>query len=184
MKFIQEIALTVFSIIMLIVSILSSVIMFGWLDFAVVDNVVHGILENANLKNTILVLNVLFILLALVCIFYDDRKNSGARDGILLENEKGNLLISRVALTKIINGVINEFASVKVNHTSLALDKEGKLNIDVQISVTKDVIIKDLTNNLQVKIKDAIKKSSDLEVKTVNVGIQSVIEPENTAPQA
>lgn len=184
MKFIQETALTVFSIIMLIIAILSSVIIFGWLDYGVINNVVDGILESANLRNTILVLNIIFIVVSLVCIFYDDRKASGARDGILLENEKGNLLISRSALTKIIDGVVNEFESVKVNNTRISLDKEGKLNIDIQISVTKDVIIKDLTNNLQIKVKEAIKKSSDLEVKTINVGIQSVIETENIAPQA
>lgn len=184
MKFIQETTLTVFSILMLIISILSTVIIFGWLDFGVINNAVNGILESDNLRNIILALNILFIVASIICIFYDDRKSSGAKDGILLENEKGNLLISRSALTKIIDGVVNTFDSVKVNSTRISLDKEGKLNIDIQISVTKDVIIKDLTNNLQIKVKEAIKKSSDLEVKTVNVGIQNVIEEDSTAPQA
>lgn len=178
MRFIQETALAVFSIIMIVLVILSSVIIFGWLDFSVVDNAVKGLLANNNLKNTVLVLNLIFIILALVAIFYDDKKNSNAKDGILLENEKGNLLISKSALTKIIDSVVNGFESVKVNNTRISLDNEGKLSIDIQISVTKDVIIKDLTNNLQTKIREAIKKSSDLDVKTVNVAIQSVIETE------
>ena len=151
-------------------------------DFAIIDNVVKGIIENNNLKNIVLALNILFIVTALVCIFYDDRNNN-AKDGILLENEKGNLLISRSALTKIIDSVINSFESVKTNNTKIALDNEGKLSINVQISVTKDVVIKELSNNLQEKIKDAIKKSSDLDVKTVNVAIQSVIEPEKEEVQ-
>lgn len=184
MKLLQEIALTVFSIIILILAVLMSVVIFGWLDFSVIDNMINGILASDTLKNTVLLLNVVFIILALVGIFYDNEKNTGARDGILLENEKGNLLISRSALTKIIDSVVSGFESVQINHTKIELDSEGKLAISIQISVTKDVIIKELTNNIQLKIKEAIKKSSDLEVRTVNVAIQSIVDTEKTQEQA
>mgnify|MGYP003571506282 CR=1 FL=1 len=183
MKLIQDIALTTFSILILIIAIIVSIVMLGWMDLGFINSIIEGIIANETSKIIILSVNVILILLSLASLFYDTNKKT-VRDGILMENEKGNLLISRSALTKIINGVIAEFDSVKPNNTSISLDKDGLLNIDVQISVTKDVIIKDLTNNLQIKIKDAIKKSSDLEVKTVNIGIQNVIENENTTAQA
>lgn len=183
MKILHETALVVFSIVILIFAIISSALIFGWIDMGFINNVISGLLENEGLKTTTLVINVFFVILALICIFSDSNKDAISRDGILMENEKGNLLISRGALTKIINGVVNEFPSTKVNNTNIILDKEGHLSIDIQISVTKDVIIKDLTNNLQIKVKEAIKKSSDLDVKTVNVGIQNIIEPENAEPK-
>lgn len=184
MKLLQEIALTVFSIIILVVSILMSVVIFGWLDFNIVNNMVNGIIASETLKNTVLLLNLVFIILSLVGIFYDSEKNTNSKDGILLENEKGNLLISRSALVKIIDSVVGGFESVQINHTKIELDAEGKLGISIQISVTKDVVIKELTNNLQIKIKEAIKKSSDLEVKTVNIAIQSIVDTEKTKEQA
>ena len=184
MKLLHETALIIFSIVMLIFAIITSALIFGWLDMSFVENAINTVLANEGLKTVVLIVNIIVILLSLICIFCDNSKESSTRDGILMENEKGNLLISRSALIKIINGVINDFASVKVNNTSIILDKEGQLSIDVQISVTKDVIIKDLSNNIQLKIKDAIKKSADLDVKTVNVGIQSIIEPAKVEPQA
>ena len=175
MKVIQEIALTVFSIIMLVISIMTTVLILGWVDFGIIEYMIEGIVNNSNAKTIVLTLNVFFIFIAIVSIFYDSEKGN-TRDGVLLENEKGNLLISRTALTKIINSVINDFENVKVNGSRIILDNEGMLNINVQISVTKDVVIKEITNNLQIKIKEAIKNSSDLDVKTVNVAIQSIIE--------
>ena len=184
MRIIHETALVVFSIIILIFTIMSSALIFGWIDMNFVNNIIDGMLENEGLRTATLVLNLFFVVLALVCIFSDSNKDAMSRDGILMENEKGNLLISRGALTKIINGVVNEFPTVKVNNTNISLDQEGQLSIDIQISVTKDVIIKDLTSNLQVKVKEAIMKSSDIVVKTVNVGIQNVIEPESLEQKA
>ena len=183
MKVLHETALVVFSIVILIFAIALSALIFGWLDISFVNNVINGILQNDGLKTATLVINVFLIVFALICIFADSNKSGVNRDGILMENEKGNLLISRNAFIKLINGVVNEFDSVKVNNTTISLDKEGQLSIDIQISVTKDVIIKDLSSNIQTKVKEAIKKSSDLDVKTVNIGIQNVIEQENNTTQ-
>ena len=45
--------------------------------------------------------------------------------------------------------------------------------------ITKDVIIKDLTLNMQNRIKEAIKKTSDLEVNEVNVRIKNIVGSES-----
>ena len=47
--------------------------------------------------------------------------------------------------------------------------------------VSKNVIIKDLTVNMQNKIKEAIKKTSDLEVKEVNVKIKNIVSQDGNA---
>lgn len=182
MKLLQEVALTLFAIIILVFVILSTVIMFNWLGLDAVNQFLQNMISNENAKIVLLILNIIFTILAFVCIFYDSEKKNSTKDGVLLENEKGNLLISRNALIKLIEGVVNEFESVKLGGTHISLDKEGFLVINIQISVTKNVVIKDLSNNIQIKVKDAIKKSSDLDVKTVNIGIQSVIESEGVQP--
>ena len=175
MRFIKETTLAVFSIIMLILSVLSIILIFGWVDLDLFTDVIKGILAKQELSNTVLVVNIIFIVLSFICIFYDERKEKESKNGILLENEKGNLLISKNTLEKIIVGVANNFESVEIRETIIELDKEGKLNIDVTIDVSEDAVIKELTSNLQLKIKEAIKKSSDIEVKTVNVGVQGII---------
>ena len=40
--------------------------------------------------------------------------------------------------------------------------------------VSKDVMLKDVSNELQRKIKDAMKRTADLEVKEVNIKIKNI----------
>ena len=44
----------------------------------------------------------------------------------------------------------------------------------VNLIVTSDAIIKDLSANLQAKIKEKVKMATDLEVKEVNITVKKV----------
>lgn len=175
MRFVQETTLTIFSLIILIISVVYSVILFGWLDVDFMMHAHNNIVNSPTIMNIILVINSIFIILALVAIFGDSSKKDTVKDGVLLENEKGNLLISKGTLENIIGTVVKGFESVEINSTKIELDEEGKLKVDIIISVSESAIIKDLTNNLQNKIKEAIKKASDLEVRAVNVSIKGIL---------
>ena len=60
------------------------------------------------------------------------------------------------------------------------LDKENNLKIFLNIVVSSDVAIKDLSSDLQIKIKDKVKETTDLDVKEVNITVKKVI-PEKTS---
>ena len=53
-------------------------------------------------------------------------------------------------------------------------NEEKNLKVFVTLSVKESAVIKELSNNLQAKIKTAIKKTSDLEVKEVNISIKEL----------
>ena len=66
--------------------------------------------------------------------------------------------------------------------TRVELDKENHVIVFVNLSVKENAIIKELSTNLQTKIKTTIKKTSDLEVKEVNIKVKD-IEPVKTIIQ-
>ena len=84
-------------------------------------------------------------------------------------------MISATTIESLVNSVVNGFNSVQESKTNIIVDAENKVSVLVNLIVTKDVIIKDLTLDIQNKIKDAIKKTSDLDVKEVNVRIKNVV---------
>ena len=55
------------------------------------------------------------------------------------------------------------------------------VHVNLEINVQKETIIKDVTTKLQNKIKENVKKATDLEVKEVNIKINDV-ERENEVP--
>lgn len=181
MKILDKIGLAVFSCLMLIISIICCLLIFGWLDPELIYSVIVAILNNQACSNTLLILNIIFILLAIKCIFFDSSSNQQMdyKNGILLENSDGKLLITKDTIENLVNSVVKGFQSAENVTTKVELDKENNVTVFVNLSVKENAVIKELSTNLQTKIKSTIKKTSDLEVKEVNIKVKD-IEPVKT----
>lgn len=176
MNLLKEIVLTIFSFLLIILAVVYSVILIGWADVDFLLNINEEVLNNLHLRYTILGINALIIILALISVFGGSGKKDAKRTGILLENEKGKLLISKQTLENLVNSVVSGFENVNMNAVRIDLDEESKLNVNISICVGESVVIKELSNAIQNQIKETIKKASDLEVKNVNVSIRGIIE--------
>ena len=184
MKIIEKIALVLFSTFMLIISVVFSLLIFGWLDVNFMGELVVKVITNPLVSNVILVLNLIFVLLSIRCIFFDSstKEKNDYKNGILLENEDGKLLITKQTIENIVNGVVKGFDTAEEITTKISLGKENSVIIYVDLNVKENAIIKELSTNLQTKIKDAIKKTLDLEVKQVNIKVKN-LEPINDMVQ-
>ena len=58
--------------------------------------------------------------------------------------------------------------------TRVELDKENNVIVFVNLTVSSEAIIKELSANLQEKIKSKIKTATDLDVKEVNITVKKV----------
>lgn len=176
MKKIEKLSLILFSTIMLIISVVFCLTIFGWLDYRFVEDALEIAIKNEVTSNIILVLSIIFILLAIKCIFFDStaKEKEEYKKGILLENSNGKLLITRETIENLVNGVVKGFDSAEDVTTKIELDKENNLSVFVNLTVKENAVIKELSTNLQNKIKDTIKKASDLEVKEVNIKVKNI----------
>lgn len=175
MRILEKIALVLFSAIILILSIVSCLLIFRWIDISTINMIVTRGINGEVSSNIILAISVCFILLAIKCIFFDSTsKEVGDKNGILLENSNGKLSISKETLENLVSSVCREFNSIENVSTRVILDKENNLKVYVNLYLHPDAVIKDLAANLQLRIKEAFKKSSDLEVKEVNVRIRNI----------
>ena len=84
-------------------------------------------------------------------------------------------MISIATLENLVSAVVKQFNSVQDTKTNIKVDNENNVIVLVDLIVMKDVVIKDLSLTIQNKIKEAIKKTSDLEVKEVNVRIKNIV---------
>ena len=176
MKILDRISLTIFSILILIIAIIICVLAFGWVSPEVIYNGIKTVLNNSVTTKSILIIAVVCILLALKSIFFstDKKEINGIKDGILLENSDGQLVISKTTLEELVNNIVKGFDSAQDVSSKIVLDEERNLIVNVIMSVKETAVIKELSNNLQTKIKSAIKKTSDLEVKEVNISIKEL----------
>lgn len=176
MKILDKIGLIVFSNLILIISIILCLLIFGWLSVDTIYDITKIALNDPITTNVVLAISIICIVLAIKCIFFTSEKDeiNGIKDGILLQNSDGQLVISKTTLEELVNSVVKGFDSAQNVTSKIVLDEEKNLKVYVTLSVKESAVIKELSNNLQAKIKTAIKKTSDLEVKEVNISIKEL----------
>ena len=180
MKFLEKFALTVYSYIVLVLAVIMCLLVFNWIDIGTVTKTVTTIAQGDISSKITLVISAIFILLSIKCIFFDStsKEQIKERQGVLLENESGKLMISKETIENLVRGIAKGFEGTENVTTKVELDKENNLRVQVTLYVHPNAIIKDLSANIQTRIKEAIKSTSDLEVHEVNIRIRNIV-PEN-----
>lgn len=175
MKGLDKFNLILFSIIILIISVLVCFLQFGWIDVILAYNGISFLVENSVAGNISLGLAIILILLSIKSIFFNSYSSeSQGKDGILLENDNGKLLVSRDTIESLANTVIKSFDSAETVMTKVEVDEESHIKIYITLSVHPDAVIKDLSAKLQSNVKEAIKKSLDLDVTEVNIRVKNI----------
>ena len=182
MKVIEKITLIIYSNIILILSIIACLLIFGWLDIDIVQELVRSLLLYGTSSKVILGVSIIFILLSLRCIFFDPTSKQELKDkqGILLANDNGKLMISKETIENLVEAVTKEFKVAKDVTSKVEIDKENNVNVFVNLVVGADTVIKDLSADLQAKIKSKVKETTDLEVKEVNINVKKAVPEKNS----
>ena len=99
--------------------------------------------------------------------------------GILLKNENGELMITKDTLDNMVKKAVVGFEEVKDCKAKISINQNNEISITLYIAINENVVIKDLAINLQTKVKEGVKNSADLDVKTVNVKIVNLQDNQN-----
>lgn len=177
MKFIEKVSLTVFSIIILILSLILSLILFNWINASDIYYILQYLTNTPLATNISLAVSIILMLLSIKCIFFPSyaKEKEQKSEGILLENETGKLLISIETIENLVKGVVGEFPNVKNVNCKVKLDKSvNNVVIDLILVVASETVIKELSANLQNKIKEVIKTTTEIEVKSIDIKIKNI----------
>ena len=174
MKFIDRMSLKIFALIIGVLSIMVALIVTGIIpvDY-LTDPIIYLTDGTVKIKATLIVCAVL-LLLVIKSLCFTSKPNDDGKEGIVLENSSGKLVISKESLENMIASVSKEIPGTESTTSKTLVDKDKNLKVYVTTVVSKDVMIKDISTELQHKIKDAMKKTADLEVKEVNVKIKNI----------
>ena len=182
MKILDKIGLIIFSSLVLILAVIFCLLIFGWITPGLVANYIQLVLNNTIASNVVLTISCLCILLSLKCIFFSSDKDTinGIKDGILLENSEGQLVISKSTLEELVTNTVKGFDSAQDVESKIVVDEERNIIVYVTLNVKENAVIKELSTNVTNKIKSAIKRTSDLEVKEVNISIKELQQEKRT----
>lgn len=182
MKILEKFVLILYSFLILVISVVLCLVIFKIIDIETINNCIKYMLEDSTILITVLASSIVCILLSIRCLFFRKRKEIKKSDAtdILLENESGRLLISKRAIENAVKNVVNNTVKdTKDCKVIVDIDPANYLSVYVSILLNNNLKIRDMTLDLQLKIKSQIKDDFDLDVKQVNIKIDSVEEKEN-----
>lgn len=183
MKVIEKITLVIYSYIILLLALIFFLLVLGWTNTDIIVMVIEKTLNNTTYTNIMIGVSIAFILLSIKCIFFggDSNKEKENSEGILLENESGKLLISKDTIENLVNSVAKGFESTENVVTKVIFDNENNVKINLTLLVAPNTIIKELSSNLQIRIKEVVKKATDLDIKEINIQIKNISEKQQEA---
>ena len=174
MKFLDRLILKLFSLIIGVFTIMIVLAVTGVIPMtSITDMFVYLTDGDANLKATLIVSGVI-LLFVLKALCFASKPESDGKDGVVLENNNGKLVISKETLDNIISGIAKDISGTESTSSKTIVDKNRNLRVYVTTLVNKDVLIKDVSSELQDKIIDAMKRTADLDVKEVNIKVKNI----------
>ena len=176
MKILEKFVLILYSLLMLIVSAIICLIIFKVITIDQLKNCIEFVQSDTALVITILVVSIICILLSIRCLFFRKKKQikKSTTTDILLENESGRLLISKNAIENAAKNIVKESLHLDTDMKVTAdIDPANNISIYIAVMLDRALKVRDLTLDLQLRIKNEIKESFGLEVKQVNIKVDS-----------
>lgn len=174
MKFLDKLALKIFSIIMVFILVISAFVILGILP---VEDVIANIMHVTDSENSIKIaigVGAVLLLLAFKGLFFTSKPPDDGKNGIVLENNAGKLVLSKESLENLIANVVKEVPGADVVTSKTIVDKNKNLVVYLTTTMSKDVMIKDVSKDLQDRIKDAMKRTADLDVGEINIKVKNI----------
>lgn len=175
MKFLDKLALKIFSIIILVVSIIAILVVTEVVSMDSITDFIANFTDGVDMVRATIIAAVVLLILAIKGLFFTSKPKNEGKNGIVLENQSGKLVISKESLDNLIASVVKEIPGAESISSRTFLDKNKNLIVYVTTILSKDVMIKDVSAELQEKIKEALKRTADLEVKEVNIKVKNVV---------
>ena len=175
MKFLDKLALKIFSIIILVVSIIAILVVTEVVSMDSITDFIANFTDGIDMVRVTIIAAVVLLILAIKGLFFTSKPKNEGKNGIVLENQSGKLVISKESLDNLIASVVKEIPGAESISSRTFLDKNKNLIVYVTTILSKDVMIKDVSAELQEKIKEALKRTADIEVKEVNIKVKNVV---------
>lgn len=170
MKAFKKLSLILFSICLFAISIFVFLITIQVID----SEELVSIAETLNEYAAVVVIGCILMCVWTAFVTFKRSSRTSADNGILLENEHGTLLITKDSITNLIESVVNKNNDIRANNVKIEFNEDNDLIVNVVVEVKDSTIIKDISAKLQESIKLVIKKSTDLDVREVNIKIKDV----------
>ncbi|ADQ40499.1 hypothetical protein Calkr_0985 [Caldicellulosiruptor acetigenus I77R1B] len=172
MKIGERILLTIFTLIVIFLSVIAILLPLNIFDVDTIQAAVY------NYMNTPIyaIIPLLLIIMGFSVMFIGVKKKK-ARLGIIHTNEFGNLLISPKTFESAGYNAVKDIKGIKDASIEIEFDESGVIYY-IDAIVTNDVNVPELTKEVQNAIKSHVEVAIGIPVKAINFHVKDMVAPQ------
>ena len=175
MNFFERACLRLFSIIVFILTLVVILITLNVVENTIFANVLNNLTADTTALKITIVTSVILLFVSAKFILFGTKKEEFAKEGIILENPNGKLVISKESLENMILSSAKSIEGLEYVNSKTLIDKEHKLIVYVTVVVKENAIVKEVSKQLQNTIKVTMKNTADLEVASVSITVKNIV---------
>lgn len=173
MKIVDKIALAIFSVFMLIISVVYILVYFGIMEFSLLNQGLNFIFTEEPTKTVLLVIAIISVILSIKTILFEGQSKDSSKDAIQINGADGVLEIMPTTIEHIALISLSSYASISDINAKMRTKPEG-IVIDVHFTVLPDTNITELVEKIQKTIKDKIEQQTSAKVLEVNIKVKDI----------
>lgn len=171
MKGLEKFLLVVFSIIVIVISML---IILTVADVINLNSYVNYLIELISYNKVLTIaLCGIFVLLALTAIFTSSDSGESAKSGLAIKSEKGTVYITKDTFESIIMSVARNYPELRNVRADINISEKGVV-ANIFAMILPDTVVPTLTAKLQDNIKTSVLEQTTVEIKEANIKIKGV----------
>ena len=175
MRFLDKLINFIFSLAMLIVSVVILLVIFNFVDSCFVNGLINGYVWNADYKMIVAITSFVVFLAGLkTTIFLSDFKQK-KKIPIMVGTDNGNIQIAQETIENTAKAVAYGHEEVKDVNVKMVNRTKG-VEIYMSLMVAQDTNIRAITRQIQEEVKEKIHDTTGVYVLNTDIKIRNIVE--------
>jgi len=175
MKFLDRLINFIFSLVMLVISVVILLVAFNYIDSSYINGLINDYVWNAENKLIVIITScIVFVAGLKTTIFLSDFKKK-RKIPIMVSSENGNIQIAQETIESTAKAVARAHEEVKDVNVKM-LNKNKGVDVYMSILVVQDTNIRTITREIQEEVKEKVHETTGVLVLNTDIKVKNIVE--------
>ncbi len=182
MKYLDRLINFIFSLAILLVSIVVIMISAGFIGYESVDAWIKTTLFSTANNTVTCIVSIVVFLAALKTTIFLSRTNGKKKSAILVDTNHGKVQIAQETIENTAKGATKKYEEIKDVQVRMLKEKRG-INVYMALMVMPNTNVIELSASVQDAVKEAIEDTTGVKVNNVDIKIKNISEGRQNKPK-
>lgn len=175
MRFLDKLINFIFSLAMIIISVVIILALLNYTSISFVNNLINDYLWNESYRTIVLVVAVIVFLAGLKTTIFSSDFKKKKKMPIMVNNDNGNVQIAADTVETTAKTVAKSHSEVKDVNAKMINRKKG-IDIYMTLLIFQGANIKELTEKIQDEVKETVHNTTGVKVLNIDIRVKNVVD--------